>query len=165
MKRKLDRPSLKKSIGIMITGRAGIVSLDLFIVLIALGGLLDAFFLWRKAGNDFSEIVDLIDGIAAILVAYGVAMEERETFMEILGLYPERISAKEKAVDHLCHVYGLCVLITALFAEFLAVFFKVSSSLRGIEGSEPGVFGVLFLCNLSAVFLLLRHGVRLMRLQ
>ncbi|NTV43845.1 MAG: hypothetical protein HGA63_11155 [Syntrophobacteraceae bacterium] len=164
MDNRLDRSSFRKSFWFLITGRTGIIALDLLIALISFGGLCVAYILWRNAENDFGEMTDLIEGIATIFVAYGVAIEERETFMEILGLYPEHASARERGIDHMCHVYGLCILVVGLIVEFLSILFKISSRLRGIEGSETGVFILMILCTAAAVFLLLRHSVLLFRL-
>lgn len=62
---------------------------------------------------------EILEGLGTILVALGVALEERETLMKFLGLYPKGLTPLQARLDHHCHGYGLVLLLLGLFVEVL----------------------------------------------
>jgi hypothetical protein len=60
---------------------------------------------------------EIIAGLAAILVAFGVALEERETLLKFVGLYPDGLTPQQERMDHHCHGHGLSLLLLGLFSE------------------------------------------------
>lgn len=55
------------------------------------------------------ELIDILEGLAVILIGYGVALEERETLREMAGLSTHNnahAASVEKHLDHVCHRAG-----------------------------------------------------------
>ena len=90
--------------------------MSLVLALLMLQGVWDVF--------DSINIIDqqhameeIIAGLAAILVAFGVALEERETLLKFVGLYPDGLTPQQGRMDHHCHGHGLSLLLLGLFSE------------------------------------------------
>ena len=90
--------------------------MSLVLALLMLQGVWDVF--------DSIHIIDqqhameeIIAGLAAILVAFGVALEERETLLKFVGLYPDGLTPQQGRMDHHCHGHGLSLLLLGLFSE------------------------------------------------
>lgn|SRR6476659_6989383 len=69
------------------------------------------------AGKDVEHIVDMLEGLAIILIGWGVAIEERHSLREMAGLVPTPDDERQVAVDRVSHSSGICMLILGLFAE------------------------------------------------
>jgi hypothetical protein len=69
------------------------------------------------AGKDVQHIVDMLEGLAIILIGWGVAVEERHSLREMAGLLDTADAERQAAIDHVCHSSGVCLLILGLFAE------------------------------------------------
>ena len=107
---------MSKKIVIVLFSRIGIIAMSLVLALLMLQGVWDVF--------DSINIIDqqhameeIIAGLAAILVAFGVALEEREALLKFVGLYPEGLTPQQARMDHHCHGHGLSLLILGLFSE------------------------------------------------
>lgn len=107
---------MSKKIVIVLFSRIGIIAMSLVLALLMLQGVWDVF--------DSINIIDqqhameeIIAGLAAILVAFGVALEERETLLKFVGLYPDGLTPQQGRMDHHCHGHGLSLLILGLFSE------------------------------------------------
>jgi len=55
----------------------------------------------------------------------GVALEERETLMKFLKLYPEGLTPFQELVDHHCHGFGLILLLLGLLVEVVVYIVKM----------------------------------------
>lgn len=115
--------------------------------------------------NDFGEIEDLLDGIGTILVAYGVALEERDTIMRFFKIYPKHFNEWENATDHLCHFYGLFFLLLGLFMEVAVELVKLPYKVFNTEGIEWLIFSVGAAFCAAAVVLLIYHVYLLLTLK
>ena len=107
---------MSKKIVIVLFRRIGIIAMSLVLALLMLQGVWDVF--------DSINIIDqqhameeIIAGLAAILVAFGVALEERETLLKFVGLYPDGLTPQQGRMDHHCHGHGLSLLLLGLFSE------------------------------------------------
>jgi hypothetical protein len=70
------------------------------------------------AGKDVEHIVEMLEGLGIILIGWGVAIEERQTLREMAHLVePADDAERQKAINHVCHSSGICMLILGLFAE------------------------------------------------
>ena len=107
---------MSKKIVIVLFSRIGIIAMSLVLALLMLQGVWDVF--------DSINIIDqqhameeIIAGLAAILVSFGVALEERETLLKFVGLYPDGLTPQQGRMDHHCHGHGLSLLLLGLFSE------------------------------------------------
>ena len=107
---------MPKKIVIALFSRFGIIAISIVLALLMLQGVWDVF--------DSINIIDqqhameeIIAGLAAILVAFGVALEERETLLKFVGLYPDGLTPQQGRMDHHCHGHGLSLLLLGLFSE------------------------------------------------
>lgn len=69
------------------------------------------------AGKDVEHIVDMLEGLAIILIGWGVAIEERHSLREMAGLVVTPDDERQVAIDRVSHSNGICMLILGLFAE------------------------------------------------
>ena len=98
-------------------------------------------------------------------MAYGVALEERDSLMKFFKLYPRYWTEVEEATDHFSHFYGLCILLLGLFMEVSVEVVKIPNTILNTEGIEGVVFGVGFLFLILASVLLLRLSYVLLRVR
>ena len=139
------------------THRGFIASFNIVIVLISVMTLWDSFSILTDVVKNPDEMEAILDGLGTIFVAYGVALEERETLMEFFHFYPDLHSATEKAVDRHCHLYGLLLLIFGLFMEVSVEVVKIPDRFLDTSNIEGYMFGAGLLCCLASIAILLIH--------
>ena len=107
---------MSKKIVIVLFSRIGIIAMSLVLALLMLQGVWDVF--------DSINIIDqqhameeIIAGLAAILVAFGVALVELESPLKCVGLYTYGLTPQQVLMDHHCHGHGLSLLLLGLFSE------------------------------------------------
>lgn len=100
-----------------------LASRPMLIVLCTLLALLMAQGVWdilediRAIDQHQHAMEEILEGLGTILVAFGVAAEERETLLKFLGVYPQGRTTQQARTDHHCHGYGLILLLVGLFVE------------------------------------------------
>lgn len=147
----------KNKIYIAVTSRWFISIINFAVFLAIVSSVFGAFEYFMSPANDFGVIEDILDGIATVLVAYGVALEEREAIMEIFRLYPAMRDARQQRIDKFCHFYGFGILLYGLIIEILIEVLKIPMNIFDIEIHEYALFGIgLVFLPLSA-FCLLKH--------
>ena len=152
-----------QSVLVTLTHRWSIIIANAILVFLVLQGtwmILDHF------GNlsAFQEDMETsLDGLGTILVAFGVALEERETLMRFLGLYPVRHTAPERYVDEQCHYHGLCILLVGLFMEVM-VFLIRMPDLETVD-FDPALLAAATVLNLLGGVLLARLSWLLIRMR
>lgn len=151
----------KKRIPAFLTHRYCIMAVNGLIVIITALIIYDMVQMLFNTIDDANELEDMSDGLATILIGYGVAIEERETLMEFFGLYPQDFDDGQEAVDHLCHWYGLLYLILGLFMEIGVQLIKIPNRMINTIGLEGLIFSVNIVFMVLVVFLLLKHNVLL----
>ena len=117
------------------------------------------------------EAEEIISGVGVILIAWGVALEERHKLREVFGLVPEHTKnadekvhvSHEEVLDESCHRYGLGQLLLGLFVEVGVECVRVPDRIINTDGIESEV--LLFCGFMLAVagILLLRHSISLLK--
>jgi len=108
---------MSKKLLLMLTSRGGIIAINLLLALLMFQGVWDILEDIRAIDQHQHAMEEILEGLGTILVAFGVALEERETLLKFLGLYPDGLTPLQARVDHHCHGYGLSLLLLGLFAE------------------------------------------------
>lgn len=121
--------------------------------------------LLRSPGNDFHEIIDIMEGLGVIYIGYGVVVEERASIFEAVGLYPALRSDDQEIVDHICHAYGLGYLCFGLLLEIVLYCVKLPNWLIDTEGRESPVLFIGVALAAIVVVMMLRHVWLLLRPQ
>jgi len=152
------------NVPLALTHRRTIVVLNGLLFFITLGVVYDAFVLFFRAGNDVLAIENLLDGIATIFVAYGVALEERDTLMKFFKLYPRYLDDVQKETDAVCHFYGLSYLLVGLFMEVAIETIKLPHKVFNTVVAEEIVFGIGLVFCVTACVLLLKNICLLSRI-
>lgn len=147
---------MRERILLLVTGRVSIALMNLLILISGLNSLREMFPLLSNAVNDIATLENITEGYATILIAYGVATEERGTLMEFLKLYPANRNTVQKAVDHICHHYGLSLLLLGLFVELCEEIVKLPNSIINTNGIESLMFGIAALLTIISTWTLLR---------
>lgn len=149
---------MRDRILLAITGRAFLTLINLVITWSGINSILDMIPLLANASNDTAVLEDITEGYATILIAYGVAAEERSTLMEFLGLYPHHHTPVQAATDHVCHHYGLFLLVLGLFVELCEELVKLPNAIINTAGIESLMFGVAVLLTAASTWTLLRFN-------
>lgn len=140
----LPRPVLR-----LFASRWTLLALNLAVTVIAVASLWDMYPLLGNAVGDLHVLEDISDAVGTILIAYGVAAEERETLMKFMGFYPDGRSAVQDDMDHASHYFGLAFLVIGLFMEMGVQLIKIPDDIVNTQGLEDAIF------TLNAVFILL----------
>jgi hypothetical protein len=145
--------------------RISIAIFDVFLFIITAFSIYRAAMLLYDVASDANEIELLLDGIGIIFVAYGVALEERETLMKFFKLYPALQNEKEEHIDKLCHFYGLWFLLLGLFMEVGVEIVKIPYAIFDVPYIETVIFGTGSLFAVIAAIFLVRHVFLLLSVQ
>jgi hypothetical protein len=140
----------------ILTHRFALSFFNLLVLAASASTLTEAVRLLLDQINNPAEMELILDGIAIIYIALGVALEERDSLMKFFGLYPKCFSNQEEIVDRNCHFYGLLILIAGLLMEMSVELVKIPNRVLNTEGIESLVFGAGTLFGLCAVYLLIR---------
>jgi len=108
---------MKNSLLLRLTSRTAIIGMNLVLMLLMVQGALEIVRSFSHLDTMQHGFEEILEGLGTILVALGVALEERETLMKFLGLYPEGLTPMQAHVDHHCHGYGLILLLVGLLVE------------------------------------------------
>lgn len=148
---------LGKLIPLILMERHGICIFNVLLILLSLSALQDMFPLIFNAVNNVAELEEMSESMGVILIGYGVAVEERHSFMSIFRLYPEHASKTQDRVDDVCHAYGLFYLLLGLFMEICVACVKMPKTVINTSNMEYVIFSVsAFFLTWSSI-LLVRH--------
>lgn len=150
-------------LGLLLTHRVTLAFFNILLTVILFITLRDSFSFVRDLSHNVEAIEDLLEGIATIFVAYGVALEERDTLMKVFKLYPAFESPAQAATDKLCHFYGLSYLLIGLFMEVIIETVKLPYRFFHTPVAEETIFIVGFLFCGAAIILLLRNSLLLLK--
>jgi hypothetical protein len=78
---------------------------------------------------DLREQMEIVTGVGVIMIGFGVALEERHIVREVFGLAGGPHEAWEERVDHICHKYGVGLLVLGLFAEICIEAIKIPNTI------------------------------------
>ena len=100
------------------------------------------------------EAVEIIEGLGIIMIAWGVALEERYKLREVFHLLPKKRSeiGYQNAVDENCHCFGLGFLLLGLFAEVGAECVSIPDRIINTTGLDDTILflsgALLVLCGI-----------------
>ena len=137
-----------------LTSRQSIAAANILLALLMFQGVWDISGLWNQLDQCQNHMEEILEGLGTILVAFGVALEERETLMKLLGVYPVGLTQLQKQVDHHCHGYGLFLLLLGLFVE-VSVYIIRMPDLNTLD-FDPGLIVAGTLLTFYGGLLLLR---------
>lgn len=104
--------------------------------------------------DDTERVETILEGLATMFVAYGVALEERESLMRMIGYYPASLTPRETYLDHISHQYGVLLLIIALIAEVIIQILKIPDRFIDAFSFEPLIYALATLCLVVIGYLL-----------
>lgn len=152
-----DEATLRERMLLAVTGRFGIILINLVLVMVSILSLRSMLPLLFSAVDNAKALEDISECLGVILIGYGVAVEERQSFMRIFKLYPAFESPLQDHVDHLCHEYGLCYLLLGLFMEVCVACVKIPNAIINTESIEGCVYAVSAFFLIWNAVLMLRH--------
>ena len=145
---------MSKKIIVMLFNRNGIIVMSVLLALLMFQGFWDIVEDIQNIGQQQHDMEEILSGLAAILVAYGVAMEERGTLLSFLGSYADGATPQQQRVDHHCHGYGLSLLLLGLFAE-VAVYIIRMPDLNTVD-FDPALIAISALLSFCGGLTMLR---------
>jgi len=143
---------MTKKLILALTSRAGLIAMSALFCLLMLQGAWDILEDVRSIDQHQHAMEEILEGLGTILVAYGVALEERETLLKFLGVYPDAHTPQQARVDHHCHGYGLSLLLLGLFAE-VAVYLVRMPDINTVDFDPALIMFATFLCLVGAAHL------------
>lgn len=102
-------------------------------------------------------VIDTLEGLAVILIGYGVALEEREALRDMAGLLHLGDEAQEHQIDHVCHRAGLSLLLLGLFSEIALKLVEIPNAVINTASIEVPVLTLSMLLQVLAIFVMLGH--------
>lgn len=114
-----------KRMMLWLMSKGGMIVFNLVIFVISIFSASSLVSLLMDPANNVKDVDDILNAIATIFVAYGVALEERETIYRIFGSAQQAAGALEEKLNHLAHDYGLMFLVVALFVEVTSEIVKI----------------------------------------
>ncbi len=155
--RKQVEATWRERVLLAVTGRYGVIGINVLIVLVSGLSLRVMLPLILNTVDNVKELEDIAECLGVILIGYGVAVEERQAFMRIFRLYPAFESPLQSHVDHFCHEYGLCYLLLGLFMEVCVACIKIPNAIIDTENIEDIVFAISAFFLVWNAILMLRH--------
>ena len=145
---------MSKRLIVTLLSRNGIIAMSILLALLMLQGCWDVVRDFGRIGQQQHDMEEVLAGLAAILVAFGVATEERGTLLTFIGLYPDGQTPRQERENHHCHGYGVSLLLLGLFAE-VAVYLIRMPDLNTVD-FDPALISVSVLLSLWGSGLLFR---------
>lgn len=143
----------KKLIAALLS-RGGIIAMSILLALLMLQGCWDIVDDFARIDQRQHDMEEVLAGLAAILVAFGVATEERGTLLSFIGLYPDGQTPQQQRENHYCHGYGVSLLLLGLFVE-VAVYLIRMPDLNTVD-FDPALIVLSMLLSLWGGIMLLR---------
>lgn len=108
---------MSKKIIAVLFSRTGIIVMSLLLGLLMFQGCWDVVEDIQNFNAHQHDMEEVLAGLAAIMVAFGVATEERGTLLTFAGVYPDGQTPLQEQENHYCHGYGVSLLLIGLFVE------------------------------------------------
>lgn len=135
-----------------LTSPTAINLVNLFLILLLLHGISEVLGNFSRVAQMQHGMEEILEGLGTILVALGVALEERETLMKFIGVYPAGLTPVQACVDHHCHGYGLLLLLVGLLVE-VAVYVIRMPNLNTVDFDPALLLAGTAFCALGVVLL------------
>lgn len=146
-----------------IAGKYGIGIINLWVIFISINIIITMIPMLFNSIDNIEDLEDMIDVLAVIFVAYGVALEERDSLMSIFQLYPDKFSRIQEFIDHVCHQYGLSLLLMGLFMELAVQLVKVPNRIVNTNGIEWLIFSVASIFIMASTIMMCRLSYLILR--
>ena len=92
--------------------------------------------------QEIDQMSETLNGIAGVLVAIGVLLEERETIQKMANIAVKPI---DEHLNEVAHHNGLGLLLLGLFMEIITLLIEAPKTIINTEGFEIYLFGFCFL--------------------
>lgn len=139
-----------------LTSRQAIALVNLLLAFLMIQGVWDISDKALQLEAFQHHMEEILEGLGTIMVAFGVALEERENLMRMLGIYPAGRTPQQTAADQYCHDYGLFLLLVGLFVEVSVYIIRMPDidtvdfdPALIVAGAVLSVLGGLLLARLS----------------
>ena len=152
---------MSKKLIIILFSRTGIIAMCVLLALLMFQGCWDIVEDIQSIDQHQHDMEEVLAGLAAILVAFGVATEERGTLLRFVGLYPDGQTPRQERENHHCHGYGVSLLLLGLFAE-VAVYLIRMPDLNTVD-FDPALIVISVLLSFWGGVMLLHLGWLLWR--
>lgn len=149
--------SFTATVLLALTSRYGVVVFNLFLVSFSVISLWVMIPMILDPASHTLELENISEYLGVIFIGYGVAIEERQSFMGIFKLYPKFKTPFQDRIDHICHEYGLCYLLLGLFMEMCVACIKIPDAIIDTENIEDVFFSISALILTLTTVLMLRH--------
>ena len=144
---------MSKKLIVALLSRNGVIAMSILLALLMLQGSWDVVGSFAHIDQQQHDMEEVLAGLAAILVAFGVATEERGTLLSFIGVYPDGQTPKQERENHYCHGYGVSLLLLGLFSE-VAVYLIRMPDLNTVD-FDPALIVLSVLLSLWGGVLLL----------
>jgi hypothetical protein len=158
-----SRMTKGRLVPLLLMERHGICIINVLLIVLNMSVLWYMFPLILNAVDNVTELENMSESMGVILIGYGVAVEERHSFMQIFGLYPMYSSKIQDRVDYVCHAYGLFYLLLGLFMEICVACTKMPKAVINTDDVENIVFATSAVFLTWSSILMLRHCCHLLR--
>ena len=150
--------------GRALISRSATVFIDLVVIALMALSLYELLrdFVSRPGHGEAREI---ISGVSVIMIGWGVALEERGSVRDVLGVRGGSDDAWQDQIDHACHGVGVMLLLFGLFAEIFEQMVTLPKSIVSADFIRDWLLaiGAFFLaCGLVA---LVGHVIRLVMMR
>lgn len=147
---------MSKKLIVLLFSRTGLLVISLLLGLLMFQGCWDVIEDVNNLQLHQHDMEEVLAGLAAILVAFGVASEERGTLLSFAGAYPDGQTPLQQHENHYCHGFGVLLLLIGLFVE-VSVYIIRMPDLNTVDfdlaliliGTTLCAFGGLVLLRLS----------------
>jgi hypothetical protein len=153
----LQEPPMRTKALLFITGRNGILLFNSVILCLSVFSLWISSPMLLNAVDNIADLENVSESLGVILIAYGVAIEERHSLMPIFKLYPKYHTEKQDYIDDVCHAYGLFYLLLGLFMEMCVACVKMPNSIIDTDHIEYLLFGTSAVFIVWNTILMFRH--------
>ena len=92
--------------------------------------------------QEIDQMSETLNGIAGVLVAIGVLLEERETIQKMANISTRPIDTH---LNEVAHHNGLGLLLIGLFMEIITLLIEAPKTIINTSGVEIYLFGFCFL--------------------
>ncbi|MHC1790760.1 hypothetical protein [Solidesulfovibrio sp.] len=160
-----NRLSLLPTILLALTSRSGVIAFNAFLTALSVISLWVMFPMIFDPASHTLELENISEYLGVIFIGYGVAIEERQSFMGIFRLYPEHKSPFQDKIDHICHEYGLCYLLLGLFMEMCVACIKIPDAIIDTDNIEDAFFSLSALLLVVTTALMIHQSWLMVRVK
>jgi hypothetical protein len=110
-------------------------------------------------------LLEITEGLAVVLIGYGVALEERESFREMAGLLEKGDAAFEQPLDKLAHHTGVWLVVLGLFSEVAIKLVEIPNTIVDTSLVERPLLMIAVAFQAATIGVMLLHIWRMLKLK